>query len=290
VTLVARQKKIPAAAEIGWSLINTQPGFSTSYYFSPEDISTATFNQLWALPADQVVHVLMLRRAGRGVTVSALVRTNDPQPPADPPTLFLNPLPGDQYAAALRAAPLSAPPLDLPAGPLPEDLQIAVGATGVLVGSALQDDPAGRPEVQRDDLVMLSLTDPQRATRITLDTSEFYARQLLIRAAAGGERIAIHSRTPARWYSGSGPNVAVVEPGRPAEFVPTITVNDGAAAGPVGLSSTVITLGPHHDTDPDLVFQQTSPSTVRIWAGARVLEVAIVEFRQEQTWTGTATA
>ena len=59
-----------------------------------------------------------------------------------------------------------------------------------------------------------------------MDTSEFYVRQLLIRAAAAGERIAVYSYDPRRWDSVSQPNIAVVERGRPAEFVPTIIVND----------------------------------------------------------------
>ncbi|PBA42271.1 type VII secretion protein EccE [Mycobacterium avium] len=284
-----RPQKIPAAVEVGWSLINTEPGYVTSYYFSPEDITTATVNQMWALPSDDIVHVLMLRKRGDTVMVSAMVRTNDPRPPEQPPTLFLNPLPGAQYAAALRAAPVSAPHLPLPEGPLPEDLEIAVGATGVLVGAALVDDKNGSPEIRRDDLVMLALTDPQRPTRISMDTSEFYVRQQLIRAAAAGERIAIYSADPSRWYSVSQPNIAVAEPGRRVEFVPTIIVNDHApVAPPVGLSSTVITLGRVTDSAPDIVFQQNSPTTVRIRAGGRQLDVSIVEFRQEQTWTGAA--
>lgn len=284
-----RPQKIPAAVEVGWSLINTEPGYVTSYYFSPEDITTATVNQMWALPSDDIVHVLMLRKRGDTVMVSAMVRTNDPRPPEQPPTLFLNPLPGAQYAAALRAAPVSAPHLPLPEGPLPEDLEIAVGATGVLVGAALVDDKNGSPEIRRDDLVMLALTDPQRPTRISMDTSEFYVRQQLIRAAAAGERIAIYAADPSRWYSVSQPNIAVAEPGRRVEFVPTIIVNDHApVAPPVGLSSTVITLGRVTDSAPDIVFQQNSPTTVRIRAGGRQLDVSIVEFRQEQTWTGAA--
>ena len=42
--------------------------------------------------------------------MSAVVRCNDPQPP----TLYLNPLPGVQYAATLRAAPVDRPPLEVP--------------------------------------------------------------------------------------------------------------------------------------------------------------------------------
>ena len=40
------------------------------------------------------------------------------------------------------------------------------------------------------------------------------------------------------------------------------------------------------DAAPDLRFDQTSGSTVRITTPARVIDVAIVAFRQEQTWTG----
>jgi type VII secretion protein EccE len=287
----AGARKLRAAAQVGWSLINAQPGYVTSYYFSPEDITTSTFNQMWALRSDRVLHVLMLRKAGEQVLVSALVRTDDPRPPEEPPTLFLNTLPGAQYAAALRVAPVSSPPLPLPAGALPDDLEIAVGATGILVGAALRDDVSAVPEIQRDDLVMLALTDPQRSTRIAMDTSDFYVRQLLIRAAAAGERIAVYSRDPRRWYSVSQPNIAVVEPGRRVEFVPTIIVNDHApVAPPVGLSATVITIGPVTNAGPDLVFQQNSPTTVRLHTPNRSapLNLSIVQFRAEETWTGTA--
>lgn len=37
---------------------------------------------------------------------------------------------------------------------------------------------------------------------------------------------------------------------------------------------------------PDMRFEQTSESTVRITTRTRRLEVALVVFRQEQTWTG----
>jgi type VII secretion protein EccE len=281
-------------AEVGWNTINAKPGFVTSYYFSPEDITSAQFNQMWALRSDDIVHVTMLRRdRGGPAVVSALLRTNDPRRPEQPPTLFLNPLPGDQYAAALRAAPTSQPRLKLPAAVLhePNKLDIPIGPTGILVGSALHDDNSGWPHIQRDDMVMLPLTDPLQPTRITMDTSEFYVRQQLIRAAAIGERIAIYSRTPRRWFSVSQPNIAVVEPRRPAEFVPTIIVNDHPVIAPsVGVSSTVITLGGNHSdaSTPDIRFEQTSDATVRItWRTRRqLLDIAMIIFRQEQAFTG----
>lgn len=287
-----RPQRVRPKADVGWNTINAKPGYVTSYYFSPEDITAASFNQMWSLRSDHIVHVTMLRKQPGGpVRVSALVRTTDPRPPEQPPTLFLNPLPGDQYAAALRAAPTSRPRLNLPARVLdaPQDLEIPIGPTGILVGAALRDDTSGWPEIQRDDLVMWALTDPQQPTRIVMHTTDFYVRQLLIRAAAAGERIAIYSHDPSQWYSVSQPNIAIVEPGRPAEFVPTILVNDRPPITPsAGLSSTVITLG-HHPSEtamPDIRFQQTSESTVEITTASRSLDVAMVVFRQEQTWTG----
>ena len=94
---------------------------------------------------------------------------------------------------------------------IPPSCEIPIGPTGILVGAALcDDDRSADPEIHRDDLIMWALTDPQRATRIVMDTSEFYVRQLLIRAAAVGERIAIYSNQPRRWLPLSQPNIAVV--------------------------------------------------------------------------------
>jgi type VII secretion protein EccE len=284
--------------DVGWRSINAHPGYLSTYYFSPEDITTAALSQMWALRSDEIVQTTSLYRVrrvqrdgGGPVMVSAIVRTNYPQPPPEPPTLYLNSLPGDQFAGALRAAPTTRPRLNLPARRLddPAGLQIPIGSTGILVGAALHDDRYADLEIQRDDLVMWALTDPQRATRIVMDTSEFYVRQLLIRAAAVGERIAIYSHEPSRWARLSAPNIAVVDRRRPPEFVPTIIVSDRPTTPPsAGLSSTVITLGGADGAGPapDLSFEQTSDSTVRITTAALSLDVAIVAFRQEQAWTG----
>lgn len=59
-----------------------------------------------------------------------------------------------------------------------------------------------------------------------MDTSDFYVRQLLVRAAAVGECIAIYSNSPQRWIALSQNNIATVEHPRALEFVPTIIVND----------------------------------------------------------------
>jgi type VII secretion protein EccE len=287
----------PDRVRLHWREVAAQRGHLTSYYFSPEDITTATLNQLWALRSDDVVVAVSIAKqrrthadGGGPVTVSALVRTNDPQRPEQPPTLFLNTLPGDQFAAALWPAPTARPPLSLPSRILDDaaELQLPIGPTGVLVGAALRDAPNALPPQQRDDLVMWALTDPQQATRIVMDTSDYYVRQLLVRAVAVGESVAIYSDQPQRWTTLTQPNIAVVDRRGIPDFVPTIVVNDRPTAPPsAGLSATVITLGRDSGgLTPDLRFVQTSESTVRVSSRTANLDLAIVAFRQEQAWTG----
>jgi type VII secretion protein EccE len=69
-------------AQLGWRTVATNPGHLSTYYFSPEDITTAALNQLWALRTDDVVTTVSVWRdrhtepgGGGPVMVSAIVRT-----------------------------------------------------------------------------------------------------------------------------------------------------------------------------------------------------------------------
>ena len=155
-TPIGSRTPTPVAPTEAWRSVEAHPGFLTSYYFSPEDITTSTLNQMWALRSDAVVQTISLtkkRGAGEGrAWVSALVRVNEPQAPTRPPTLYLNPLPGYQGPAATRSAPLPRRFDAMPARPLDASpLDLPVGSSGVLVGTT-----------QRGDLLLLSLTDPTR--------------------------------------------------------------------------------------------------------------------------------
>jgi type VII secretion protein EccE len=277
----------PVAPTEAWKSIQAHPGYLTSYYFSPEDVATNTLNQMWALRSDAVVQTISLTKK-RGPTenrawVSALVRVNDPQAPTRPPTLYLNPLPGHQGPAALRSAPLPRSFDAVPARPLDASpLELPVGSSGVLVGTT-----------QRGDLLLLSLTDPDQATRVALHTGMSYVCQLLVRAAAVGERIAIYTDRPARWRQLEQPLIAVVDRRHPPEFVPSIIVSDRAGGPPAaGLASTVITIGDTADDarsgTPDLSFTQISASTVRIATSAFTTDVQIATFKAEQPFLGSA--
>jgi type VII secretion protein EccE len=281
---VGARTPTPVAPTEAWKSIEAHPGFLTSYYFSPEDITTGTVNQMWALRSDAVVQMISLTKKrdppdGRP-WVSALVRVNDPQAPTRPPTLYLNPLPGHQGPAAARTAPLPRRFDAMPARPLDAaPLDLPVSSSGVLVGTT-----------QRGDLLLLSLTDPDQATRIALHTGMPYACQLLVRAAAVGERIAIYTDKPNRWRQLEQPLIAVVDRRHPPEFVPSIIVSDRAdGPPPAGLASTVMTIGDTEDAPtPDLSFTQVSASTVRIATSAFTTDVQIATFKAEQPFLGTA--
>ena len=275
----------PVAPTELWKTIEAHPGYLTSYSFSPEDITTNTLNQMWALRSDAVVQTISLTKK-RGPTegrpwVSAIVRVNDPQQPTRPPTLYLNPLPGHQGPAATRSAPLPRRFDAMPARPLDTSaLELPVGSSGVLVGTT-----------QRGDLLLLSLTDPDQATRIALHTGMPYVCQLLVRAAAVGERIAIYTDKPARWRQLEQPLIAVVDRRHPPEFVPSIIVSDRAGRPPpAGLASSVITIGDaeRNAPTPDLSFTQISASTVRIATSAFTTDVQIATFKAEQPFLGAA--
>ena len=170
----------------------------------------------------------------------------------------------------------------------PGELAIPIGPTGVLVGAALRDDSHAPIPIQRDDMIMWALTDPQRATRVVMDTSDFYVRQLLLRAAAVGERIAIYSNSPQRWMRCRSP-----------------TSPWSSAAGHRSScrrsSSTTARSPRRRRACPRRWLRWARPIAARTrhpvraelphdgadhLGGSYDLDVAIVAFRQEQAWTG----
>jgi len=269
----------PKRPELRWRGVKTRDGYLSGYYLSPEDITTGSLNRLWALHADTLTITVTLRARGR-VEVAATVQVVTAQPPPQPPTLDLRPLPGRQHAAIGWSAPTVRPGLPVPFGPLgdPAQLQLPVGPCGVLIGAATGTGGGCR----RDDFVTLPLTDPADTTRIAMNTDPGYVRALLMRAAAVGERVSIHTATPHTWTGLADPNIAVAAPGCP--FVPTIIVNDHALTTPAhGLAATLITLG--DDAGADIRFTQDG-DTVRLHTPTGVVDVAVITFLREEGWTG----
>ena len=283
---VGARTPTPVAPTESWKSIEAHPGFLTSYYFSPEDVTTNTLNQMWALRSDAVVQTISLTKR-RGPTDGATLGVGPgagQRPAGADPAAHALPQPasgspgsrGGRGRPRCRAGSMRCPPGRW----TPRRSSLPVGSSGVLVGTT-----------QRGDLLLLSLTDPDQATRIALHTGMPYACQLLVRAAAVGERIAIYTDKPARWRQLEQPLIAVVDRRHPPEFVPSIIVSDRAVGPPpAGLASTVITIGDaeRNAPTPDLSFTQISASTVRIATAAFTTDVQIATFKAEQPFLGAA--
>ena len=225
---------------------------------------------MWALRSDHVVQVTSLskqrrcgrrRRAGDGVGVGAHQRSAAAR--SSRRRCILNTLPGDQYAAALRAAPTARPRLRLPpaiwmirragrsrsarpaswsarrcattrSGPTPDPARRP--------GDVGADRPAARHPDRDGHLRLLRApaADARRGGRRA-------DRDLLQSAASGG----------LRWRSPTSPSSSDAAP--PSSCRRSSSTTDPASPPSVGLSSTVITLGaPIGGPAPDIRFVQTS--------------------------------
>ncbi|WP_441964635.1 type VII secretion protein EccE [Mycolicibacterium houstonense] len=169
--------------------------FWSTYVYSAEDISTANLNDVWSWRVDGVVTTVTFSRTEEGrVRVSALVRTQTPQPPALAPTVYLNTPVGEQPRAAMACVPGSPRTLDLPCAELSEldGFTMPVGSAGVLIGTVNYADGQRNP-------VLLPFTDPDRDTRVLMNTGVMFARQMLLRNAAVGHPISVYTDNPTRW-------------------------------------------------------------------------------------------
>ncbi|TXI56443.1 type VII secretion protein EccE [Mycolicibacterium mageritense] len=168
--------------------------FWSTYVYSAEDITTANLNDVWSWRVDSAVTTVTLHPGEDGRTrVSAMVRTQTPQPPALAPTAYLNTPVGDQPRAAMACVPGGPRMPSLPRAVLDEvaDLTMAIGSARVLIGTVTY---AGQRQ-----LVLLPFADPERDTRILMKTGVMFARQMLLRNAAVGFPISVYTDTPQRW-------------------------------------------------------------------------------------------
>lgn len=168
--------------------------FWSTYVYSAEDITAANLDDVWSWRVDSAVTTVTFTRAEDGrVRLSALVRTQTPQPPALAPTVYLNTPVGEQPRAAMTCVPGGPRIPELPSVDLSElaGFTMAIGSAGVLVGTVNYDG-------QRQP-VLLPFTDPDRDTRILMKTGVMFARQMLLRNAAVGHPISVYTDTPQRW-------------------------------------------------------------------------------------------
>ncbi len=266
--------------------LNNDGNYWATYVFSAEDITAANLNDVWTWRVDSAVTTLTLRPSVEGqVRVSAMVRTQTAQKPALAPTADLNTPVGDQPRAAMSCVP-GAPRLGgLPSVAL-SDLEIRAvpaGSAGVLIGTVNYQD--------RDQPVLLPLTDPERDTRILVKTGRMYARQLLLRAAALGLPVSIYTDTPHRWagLNELEPFIEVhLSPSATPILTPRIVVKDRADGAAHITAPTIISMPSDSSYPkglaPDISFTQIDDHRVAVRTADGQTKVNIATVPDEQPY------
>lgn len=273
-----------AADNRRWRSLRGDAGWLTTYGYRPGDVTSETLAQAWSLRADGIIGNVTLFPDG---SATATVTVRSAQPPVAPPSVLLQPLPGEQAAAL--AASFCGPLPDLRGvrrGALPGTLIVPVGPSGVLLG-----------KVGAGDRLLLPLDDPGEFSRVQVAAADLLAKRIVVRLAGAGERITVHTRDLRRWASVRMPDVAVTSAVRPAAGT-TISVTDGtigteAIRAPAPRPNTVISISephtPQHAT-ADVMITQTGPATVEVTTtgtGGQVHVVEVELFRAENRYVSS---
>jgi len=255
-----------------WHSVRGDAGWLTTYAYRPADLTAETLAQAWSLRADGVIQNVTALPDGRAV---ATVTVRTAQPPNAAPSVVLQPLPGEQAHGV--AANLCLPRRRLRRvrfGHLPQPLAIPVGPSGVLLGKT--------PDGTR---VALPFGDPAEPSRIHIAAEDAIAKRMIIRMAAAGDRVTVHTADLQRWESVRMPQVAVIEHPHPASAT-TASVTDGTVP-PAPRPAVVVSVGTPRATNlpsADVLVAQTGPDTVEVTAAGQTYQVAVEFFRAENLY------
>lgn len=257
-----------------WSTLHRPGhGYVTSYYFSADDIDAAHLDDVWSYDAEHTTLVVALRRSANEVRASAVVRLATSQPLPVAPDPVLNRFTGRQWEALAKTLPGRGRMNGLPSVPLGIELDTAVvvGPSGVLLGKF------------GDALLLMPLTDPAAPTRIAMRTSNKTVRQLIRRAAAVGERVAVYDDTSSWTMTAGSSRIWTTadmhaQPPRP----PTLVVHNGGANPYPGAWASVTvdgaTLG-----DPDIIIEQRD-NLIQLCTKRFRTAIEPVTFRNEEPY------
>ncbi|MFN8071561.1 MAG: type VII secretion protein EccE [Mycobacterium sp.] len=255
-----------------WKGARSDLGWQTTYAYRPSDITTENLAQAWSLRADGIVQNVTLFPDG---SASALLTVCTPQPATAPPAVMLQPLPGQQVQAV--QAGLCCPRAEVRgvrSATLRDRLLIPIGPTGVLLG-----------KTHDGNRLLMPLGDPCEQSRVHIAADDEITKRIVIRAAAAGERVTVHTTDLKRWESIRMPNVAVLEHPRPASGT-TLSVVDGTVP-PAPRPSTVISVagrGSAGRTPGDVVITQTGPAAIEVDAAGERYDVQVEFFRAENRY------
>lgn len=257
-----------------WGSVRGDSGWLTTYWYRPADITADQLAQAWSVRADGIIQNITLFGPDPG-TATATVTVRTPQPPSAPPNLMLQTLPGEQAQAI--AANLCGPMPSLRGvrhGTLHRPLVIPIGPSGVLLG-----------KVDGGKRMMLPLDDTGEFSRVHIAAEDALAKRFVIRLAAAGERITVHTRNLQRWNSVRMPAITVGNQSKPVSGT-TVSVVDGTLT-PAPRPNTLISVGEPGQSfrgSADVVITQTGPATVEVAAAGQLHTVEVELFRAENRY------
>jgi hypothetical protein len=258
-----------------WRSVRSDSGWLTTYWYQPGDITAEKLAQAWSMRADGIVQNVTLFGDG---SATATVTVRSAQPPTAPPSMMLRTLPGEQSQAV--AANLCGPTPALRGirrGALQGPLVMPIGPSGVLLG-----------KVGAGNRLTLPLDDPGEFSRVHIAAEDALAKRIVVRMAATGERITVHTRNIERWNSVRMPDIAVTDQAKPVSGT-TVSVVDGTLT-PAPRPNTLVSVG-----EPDAPYRgaanvavtQTGPATVEVVAARQVHTVEIELFRAENRYVSS---
>jgi type VII secretion protein EccE len=262
-----------------WRSVRGDSGWLTTYWYRPGDISADKLAQVWSARADAIMQNITLFGSETGaVTASATVTVRSAQPPTVPLSTMLRTLPGEQAQAIVSNLCGPLPSLrGIRRGPLPRPLLVPIGPSGVLLG-----------KVAGGNRMLLPLDDPGEFSRVHIAAEDALAKRFVIRMAAAGERITVHSRNMQRWATVRMPDIVVSDQSKPASGT-TVSVVDGTLT-PAPRPNTLISVGepgePYRGT-ANVLITQVGPAMVEVRAAGQVHTVEVELFRAENRYVSS---
>ncbi|OBF59954.1 type VII secretion protein EccE [Mycobacterium sp. 852002-50816_SCH5313054-b] len=268
-----------------WKAIRGEAGWMTTYAYPAEAINSQVLAQAWTLRVDEVIQNVTVYPHGM-CTATVTIRTPTQAP--TPPSVVLRRLNGEQAAAAAANMCGPRPVLrGLRPSPLPDNLIVEIGPSGVLVG-----------KLGNGDRLMIPVTDAGELSRVFVAADDAIAKRIVIRTAGAGERVTVHTRDLKRWASVRMPLVSVANAARPAprtsvsvvEHAPQARGADSAIS-PAPRPATVITIAPAGTPLPDghghafeVAIEQASGATVKVTAAGQTWLADMDLFRAENRY------
>lgn len=252
----------------GWRELRHSAGSASTYWLSPEDITSENLDRIWVPDTDTTAVTVQLRPADDGAAdVGVIVRYATPTPLASPPLDGLNPLSG-RHALAVRAGLGDAPTpqLRVPHRRITaadDDLRLPLGATGILIGTLASGHPL---------LMNLAAAAPSQSSTITIAGELALVVQVALRSAAIGNQVVVVSAQPERWRDATAAGLQVVAPTSgarlPEDGKPVMVIYDspdvsGGAGGPAP-AITVRVVRPASASIADVHIEQQSPDTATV--------------------------